>query len=117
MSSEDFTDDPDFVRKQLTFTVFDCLFFGLQRLKYQVVSLMSFSSFSFSLKIVGGTNLIVYVPVKAKKPTLYATALMTHLFSDEEMREGCVEPREGNSSKKTTLDQTRINVIKSKSLS
>jgi len=71
----------------------------------------------FFLKIVGGTNLIVDVPVKAKKPTLYATALMTHLFSDEEMREGCVEPREGNSSKKTPLDQTRINIIKSKSLS
>ena len=46
---------------------------------------MSFSSFCFSLKIVGGKNLIVDVPVKAKKPTLYATALMTHLFSDEEM--------------------------------
>jgi len=37
---------------------------------------------------VGGTNLIVDVPVKAKKPTLPATTLMTHLFSDEEMREG-----------------------------
>ncbi|KAK2564560.1 hypothetical protein P5673_012011 [Acropora cervicornis] len=35
--------------------------------------------------IVGGKNLIVDVPVEAKKPTLYATALMTHLFSDEEM--------------------------------
>ena len=66
---------------------------------------------------MGSTNLIVDVPVKAKKPTLYATALMTHLFSDEEMKEGCVEPREGNSSKKTPLDQAKINIIKSKSLS
>ena len=47
---------------------------------------------------MGGTNLIVDVPVQAKKPTLYATALMTHLFSEEETRERCVEPREGNSS-------------------
>ena len=86
-------------------------------MKYKVVSLMSFSSFFFFFKIVVGTNLIVDVPVEAKKPTLYATALMTHLFSDEEMREGCMEPREGNSSKKTLLDQTRINIIKSKSLS
>lgn len=53
----------------------------------------------FFFKIVGGTNLIVDGPVEAKKPTLYATALMTHLFSDEEMREGCMESREGNSSK------------------
>ena len=66
---------------------------------------------------MGGTNLIADVPIKAKKPTLYATALMTHLFSDEETREGCIEPREGNSSKKTPLDQTKINIIKSKSLS
>lgn len=66
---------------------------------------------------MGGTNLIVDGPVEAKKPTLYATALMTHLFSDEEMRVGCMESREGNSSKKTPLDQTRINIIKSKSLS
>ena len=65
---------------------------------------------------MGGTNLIV-VPIKAKKPTLYATALMTHLFGDEEIREGCVEPREENSSMKTPLDQTKINIIKSKSVS
>lgn len=44
--------------------------------------------FVFFLKIAGGRNLIVDVPVKAKKPTLSATTLMTHLFSDEEMREG-----------------------------
>ena len=66
---------------------------------------------------MGGTNLFVDVPIKAKKPTLYATALMTHLFSDEEIREGCVEPREENSSMKTPLDQTKINIIKSKSVS
>ena len=50
---------------------------------------------------MGRTNLIVDVPVKAKTPTLYATALMTHLFSDEEMREGCVEPKE---FKQITMD-------------
>ena len=38
-------------------------------------------------QIVGGINLIVDVPAKAKKPTLYATALMTHLFTNEEMRQ------------------------------
>ena len=71
---------------------------------------MSFSSFCLFFKIVGGTNLIVYVPVEAKKTNSLC-------YGDEEMREGCMEPREGNSSKKTPLDQTRINIIKSKSLS
>ena len=52
------------------------------------------------------------VSVKSKKPTLYATALMTHLFSDEEIRESSVEPRE--SGKKKALDQNKINLIKSK---
>ncbi|KAJ7358940.1 hypothetical protein OS493_020781 [Desmophyllum pertusum] len=60
--------------------------------------------------IVKGVNLILDVPAKSKKPTLYATALMTHLFKDKEMREGCVEP--GNMSKKKSLDQTKINLIK-----
>ena len=65
-------------------------------------------------QIVGGINLIVDVPAKAKKPTLYATALMTHLFTNEEMREGSVEPKETHPSKgKKALDQTKINLIKS----
>jgi len=50
--------------------------------------------------------------VKAKKLTLYATALMSHLFSDEEMRQGSVEPKETSKGKKA-LDQTKINLIKS----
>ena len=63
---------------------------------------------------VGGINLIVDVPAKAKKPTLYATALMTHLFTNEEMRQGSVEPKETHPSKgKKALDQTKINLIKS----
>ena len=65
-------------------------------------------------QIVGGINLIVDVPAKAKKPTLYATALMTHLFTNEEMRQGSVEPKETHPSKgKKALDQTKINLIKS----
>lgn len=58
--------------------------------------------------------MIVDVPARAKKPTLYATALMTHLFTNEEMREGSVEPKETHPSKgKKALDQTKINLIKS----
>ena len=39
---------------------------------------------------------------------------MTHLFTNEEMREGSVEPKETHPSKgKKALDQTKINVIKS----
>ena len=57
--------------------------------------------------------MIVDVPAKAKKPTLYATALMMHLFTNE-MREGRVEPKETHPSKgKKALDQTKINLIKS----
>ena len=57
--------------------------------------------------------MILDVSAKAKKPTLYATSLMRHLFTDEEMREGCVEPKENAGSKKKALDQTKINLIKS----
>jgi len=37
---------------------------------------------------------------------------MRHLFTDEEMKEGCVEPKENAGSKKKALDQTKINLIK-----
>ncbi|KAK2548176.1 hypothetical protein P5673_031705 [Acropora cervicornis] len=44
--------------------------------------------------IVGGINLIADIPAKVKKPTLYATALMSQLFTDEEMREGkCIRAK------------------------
>lgn len=46
--------------------------------------------------------LIKDVAAKVKKPTLYATSLMTHLFTNEEMRNGCVEPKDG--TKKASLD-------------
>ena len=55
---------------------------------------------------MNGVNLIQDVPAKAKKPNLYATSLLSHLFTDKEMREGCVEPKEG--SKKEALDQAKI---------
>ena len=55
---------------------------------------------------VGGINLIVDIPAKAAK------ALMSHLFTNEEMREGSVEPKESKGKK--ALDQTKINLIKSK---
>ena len=65
-------------------------------------------------QIVGGINLIVDVTAKAKKPTLYATVLMTHLFTNEEMRQGSVEPKETHPSKgKKALEQAKINLIKS----
>ena len=55
--------------------------------------------------------MIVDIPARAKKPTLYATALMSHLFTNEEMREGSVEPNE--SKGKIALDPTKISLIKS----
>ena len=58
-----------------------------------------------------GTNL-ESVPCKAKKPNLYPTALLSHLFTDEQMRCGCVEPKEG--SKKNVLNQSKVDLIKSK---
>ena len=48
--------------------------------------------------------------MKAKKLTFYATALMSHLFSDEEMRQGSVEPKETSKGKKA-LDQTKVNAL------
>ena len=53
-------------------------------------------------------NLIIDIPPRA----LYETALMSHLFSDEEMRQGSVEPKETSKGKKA-LEQTKINLIKS----
>lgn len=55
--------------------------------------------------------MIVDIPAKAKKPTLYATALMSHVFTSEEMREGSVEPKESKGKK--ALDPTKISLIKS----
>ncbi|KAK2562515.1 hypothetical protein P5673_014182 [Acropora cervicornis] len=60
--------------------------------------------------MVENINLIQDVTTRSKKPTLYATALMLYLFSDEEMRESCVEPKENG--KKKALDQSKINLIK-----
>ena len=55
--------------------------------------------------------MIVDIPAKAKKPMLYATALMSHLFTNEEMRERSVEPKESKGKK--ALDPTKISLIKS----
>ena len=55
--------------------------------------------------------MIVDIPAKAKKPTLYVTALMSHLFTNEEMREGSVEPKEYKGKK--AQDPTKISLIKS----
>ena len=74
--------------------------------------LFQVSMFWMFQQVIGGVNLILDVSAKAKKPTLYATALMAHVFTDEEMREGAVEPKETNSKKKA-LDQNKINIIKS----
>ena len=61
--------------------------------------------------MVGSVNLLQDVAAKFKKPNLYATSLLSHLFTDEEMREGAVEP--GENCKKRLLDQDKINLIKS----
>lgn len=58
-----------------------------------------------------GTNLLIDVQAKQKKPKLYATALLPVLFTDEEMRNGCVEPKDGG-ARKPPLDQYKINMIK-----
>ena len=60
---------------------------------------------------VGGINLLTDVSAKAKKPSLYATQLLSILFTDEEIRNGCVEPRDAN-GKKEVLNQENINLIK-----
>ena len=76
--------------------------------------LQCFCSVSSSQQTVVQRNqliLIIDIPAKAKKPTLYATALMSHLFSDDEMRQGSVEPKETSEGKKA-LDQTKINGIR-----
>lgn len=70
---------------------------------------------SVQFQIVGGVHLIKDVAAKVKKPTSYATSLMSHLFTNEEMREGCVEPKDGAPlNGKIALDQTKVNLIKSK---
>jgi len=79
---------------------------------YIQLILQCFCCVSSWQQIVGGINLITDIPAKAKKPTLYATALMSHSFSDEEMRQGSVEPKETSKGKKA-LKQTKINLIKS----
>ena len=62
---------------------------------------------------MNGIHLLNDVTAKARKPSLYATQLLSYLFLDEEIREGCVEPiADGN--KKEVLDQEKINLIKSK---
>ncbi|XP_067029901.1 uncharacterized protein [Acropora muricata] len=57
-----------------------------------------------------GTDPEFDVTTRSKNPTLYETALMSYLFSDEEMRESCVQPKENG--KKKALDQSKINLIK-----
>lgn len=59
-------------------------------------------------QIVGHINLIAHIPAKVKLPTLHS--LMSQLPSDEEMREGCVEPKKIKGKK--ALDQSKINLIK-----
>lgn len=54
--------------------------------------------------------MIVDIPAKANEPTLYGTALMSHVFTNEEMGEGSVEPKESKVRK--ALDPTKINFIK-----
>ncbi|CAH3182643.1 unnamed protein product, partial [Porites evermanni] len=54
---------------------------------------------------VGGVHLITDVSGNSKKPTLYATALMAHLLTDEEMKDGSVEPKE--STRKIALVQAK----------
>lgn len=58
-------------------------------------------------------NLLTDVPAKAKKPSLYATQLLSHLFTEEEMRNGCVEPKDPKSNK-PALSQEKINLLKSR---
>ena len=68
--------------------------------------------FVYILQVYNGTNLLTDICAKPKKPKLFGTALLSHLFTDEEMRVGCVEPRDRNSKK--SLDPVRVDLIKSK---
>lgn len=61
--------------------------------------------------VVNGINLLTDVPAKARKPKLYATSLLSVLFTDKEMRNGSVEPKEGTTTK-VALNSTKINLIK-----
>ena len=42
----------------------------------------------FFFQEVGGINLLTDVPVKSRKPNLYATQLLSILFKDEELING-----------------------------
>lgn len=89
---------------------------GLKNRTYQISShcfIVSKSSVSIFFQNVDGTNLLTDVTAKPKKPNLYATQLLSILFTDEEIRNGCVEPRDAN-GKKDVLDQEKINLIKSR---
>ena len=44
----------------------------------------------------------------------YALKVFTTLFTAEEMADGIVEPSRGNESGKATLDQERVDILKSK---
>ena len=58
--------------------------------------------------------MITDVSENSKKPTLYATALVAHLLTDEEMKDGSVEPKE--STKKNSSGPSKSKLIKSKYL-
>ena len=64
-------------------------------------------------QIVNGVNLLTDIPAKPKKPSLYATQIRSHQFTDDEMANGCVEPK-NPSGEKTPLNQEKINLLKSK---
>jgi hypothetical protein len=69
----------------------------------------------FFFQEVGGIKLLTDVPAKSKKPNLYATQLLSIQFKEEELINGCVEPRDSKGKKKV-LSQEKINLIKSKFL-
>ncbi|KAK2549418.1 hypothetical protein P5673_030092 [Acropora cervicornis] len=69
---------------------------------------------------VGGINLIIDIPPRPTKPTLYATGLMSHLFGDEEMRQGkCIRVKFSErvlerswSAIRTSMNQKCLNKLK-----
>lgn len=63
-------------------------------------------------KNVNSVNLFIDVNAKTKKPTSYATQLLSILLTEQKMINGCVEPRDPG--KKLFLDQGKIGIIKSK---
>jgi hypothetical protein len=44
---------------------------------------------SYMFQIVNGVNLLTDIPAKPKKPSLYATQILSHQFTDEEMAWMC----------------------------